>query len=265
MPRALRVSSNDLISDLRLQSDRRLAMAACALIAIPAGWFLSNDLDAPGGAWFLNVRILARVILVTAAIAGFVLLLRASNRVHYSRIVFGVAMTSSLAYLALYLPRIDGLPWRIRPVALAVMYFAMPNSLKRQILPPLVLSSGLAYSLIVHAHPPGSDVTGDLLALVVINIAGLLVVVRRNQLEQDVSSAWSQLREAHHQAETASTELKALKGIIPICSHCKNVRTERGGWQAIEEYVREQSSADFSHGICPTCLEQVYAKHAINA
>jgi hypothetical protein len=52
-------------------------------------------------------------------------------------------------------------------------------------------------------------------------------------------------------------ELKALRGIIPICAWCKRIRTDSGAWQQIEAYIRDHSEADFSHGICAECLAKL--------
>ena len=53
-------------------------------------------------------------------------------------------------------------------------------------------------------------------------------------------------------------ELKTLRGIIPICSHCRKLRSEVGDWQLIERYFQDHSDALFSHGICPDCLKEHY-------
>ncbi len=57
---------------------------------------------------------------------------------------------------------------------------------------------------------------------------------------------------------SALDEIKTLKGIVPICSHCKNVRDDQGYWQKVEKFVREHSEAEFSHGICPDCAKKHY-------
>ena len=62
------------------------------------------------------------------------------------------------------------------------------------------------------------------------------------------------------QAETLQTALdglRALHGIIPICSYCKKVRDECGAWGEMEEYVRDNYDATFSHGICTECYEKL--------
>ena len=52
-----------------------------------------------------------------------------------------------------------------------------------------------------------------------------------------------------------TAELKTLRGLIPICASCKKIRDEEGQWQALERYIRERSGAEFTHGLCPVCLE----------
>jgi hypothetical protein len=32
-------------------------------------------------------------------------------------------------------------------------------------------------------------------------------------------------------------------------------------WNQIEEYIRNHSEADFSHGLCPPCLEKLYPEY----
>ena len=53
-------------------------------------------------------------------------------------------------------------------------------------------------------------------------------------------------------------ELKVLRGILPICSICKNIRNEQGAYEQIETYLHKHSDADFSHTICPSCVKKHY-------
>jgi hypothetical protein len=64
-------------------------------------------------------------------------------------------------------------------------------------------------------------------------------------------------------AELTSTirEVKTLRGILPICAHCKRIRADQGYWQQVEHYISEKSEATFSHGLCPDCLAQHYPEH----
>jgi len=62
----------------------------------------------------------------------------------------------------------------------------------------------------------------------------------------------------HHQLQVALAEIKTLQGIIPICSSCKNIRTDHGAWEGIEIYISSHSESKFSHGICPACAKKLY-------
>ena len=52
--------------------------------------------------------------------------------------------------------------------------------------------------------------------------------------------------------------VKVLGGLLPICSHCKRIRQPDGTWVPVERYVHQHSEADFSHGICPECRQELY-------
>lgn len=75
-------------------------------------------------------------------------------------------------------------------------------------------------------------------------------LIRSEQL-QDVNR---QLQSRTQELEEALRNVKTLKGMIPICAHCKKVRTDEGYWQQVESYVQRHSDARFSHGICPECV-----------
>ncbi|MFA7061045.1 MAG: MASE3 domain-containing protein [Pedobacter sp.] len=58
--------------------------------------------------------------------------------------------------------------------------------------------------------------------------------------------------------KNALDEIKVLKGILPICMHCKKIRDDSGYWSKLETYIHNHSEADFSHGICPDCMDRHY-------
>ena len=53
--------------------------------------------------------------------------------------------------------------------------------------------------------------------------------------------------------------VKKLEGLLPICSVCKSIRNEGGAWEPLERFISTRSEAEFSHGVCPTCLHTHYA------
>ena len=66
------------------------------------------------------------------------------------------------------------------------------------------------------------------------------------------------IQKQSHALQAALDENKALQGIIPICSHCKRIRDDKGYWYQLERFFSEHSDAVFSHGICDDCLETHY-------
>jgi hypothetical protein len=53
-----------------------------------------------------------------------------------------------------------------------------------------------------------------------------------------------------------ANHVKVLRKLVPICAWCKCIRNEEGCWNKPEEYFHAQANADFTHTICPTCLEK---------
>lgn len=86
------------------------------------------------------------------------------------------------------------------------------------------------------------------------NIIGLTVFVtditEQRQAAEKLKSVQDELR------INLENQIKQLKGIIPICSYCKKIRTDKESWQQLETYISAHSDALFSHGICPTCLNE---------
>jgi hypothetical protein len=66
------------------------------------------------------------------------------------------------------------------------------------------------------------------------------------------------LDEERRRLQKALDEVRTLRGIVPICAYCKNIRDDKGYWSQVEQYVSEHSEAEFSHGICPECMRKNY-------
>jgi len=56
----------------------------------------------------------------------------------------------------------------------------------------------------------------------------------------------------------ALEQIKTLRGIVPICSNCKKIRNDKGYWQQVEVYMHNHTEAEFTHGICPDCIQELY-------
>jgi len=69
------------------------------------------------------------------------------------------------------------------------------------------------------------------------------------------------LRQKNNELSEALACVKELKGLLPICMFCKKIRNDENYWQKLEEYLAEHTGADFSHSICPECLQKHYSKY----
>jgi len=86
------------------------------------------------------------------------------------------------------------------------------------------------------------------------SIAGLVFTAedigKRKQAQEEKERLIRELQQA-------LAEIKTLRGILPICSYCKKIRSGEGLWSKLETYIHQHSEAQFSHGICPECYEKL--------
>jgi len=82
--------------------------------------------------------------------------------------------------------------------------------------------------------------------------------IRVSETNQRLSDSLDNLHKANRDLERSMAKVKRLSGLLPICSHCKKVRDDKGYWNQIESYIHQHSEAEFSHGICPDCAKELY-------
>ncbi len=69
--------------------------------------------------------------------------------------------------------------------------------------------------------------------------------------ERDITDIKNEIRRKE-------SEVNILRGLLPICASCKQIRDDKGYWHQIENYIRDHSEAKFTHGICPECAKELY-------
>jgi len=65
-----------------------------------------------------------------------------------------------------------------------------------------------------------------------------------------------ELRRVSTHLAGALDHIKTLQGLLPICAWCKRIRDDEGYWSQVEAYFHKATGADFTHGICPECLQK---------
>ncbi len=63
--------------------------------------------------------------------------------------------------------------------------------------------------------------------------------------------------------QLALDRVKTLRGLVPICSSCKKIRDDKGYWHQVEAYVHDHSQASFTHGLCPSCAQELRAEFEV--
>ncbi len=74
----------------------------------------------------------------------------------------------------------------------------------------------------------------------------------------ELKLARDKLQHMNQELRSALDQIKTLKGLVPICANCKKIRDDDGFWQEVEHYISAHTEADFSHGICPDCMKELY-------
>jgi DNA-binding response OmpR family regulator len=82
----------------------------------------------------------------------------------------------------------------------------------------------------------------------------------RVQVGVRVVSLQARLAEKVTELQATLDNVRRLRGLLPICAYCKRIRDDRNYWQRVEVYVSEHTDATFTHGICPSCLEEAKAQ-----
>lgn len=52
------------------------------------------------------------------------------------------------------------------------------------------------------------------------------------------------------------SHVSQLEGILSVCSYCKAIRNDQQQWLPMEGYISKRTKVEFSHGICPPCVEK---------
>lgn len=251
---------------LELEKDQRVAWATLALLLVPTLWFTRTDLAvAEHSAELLNGRFFVRLTFLAALVLGMVQVRRARDRAQYARVILvvGVVTAACISLLNVLRPAGSTLPLRTPLMWLLAYYAGLVNRPRLQLIPPLFVSANLILLRLFWVDSGASGtIDGDILVIVVMNAIGALLVWYRHEAQVRGNAAWNAERLSRASLEQTLSELKQLRGVIPICAHCKEVRTDVGDWQQLEAYVRAHTEAEFSHAICPRCIVTHFPEHA---
>jgi len=83
---------------------------------------------------------------------------------------------------------------------------------------------------------------------------------RRKQVESDQAHLLEEIQERNVRLDALVEELRQamkkaheLSGLLPICAGCKQIRDDKGYWQAVDQYLEAHSTASFTPEPCAEC------------
>jgi hypothetical protein len=108
----------------------------------------------------------------------------------------------------------------------------------------------------------GMSQAAVLQAYIMANLLGIIASIQLQRRKRQLFAAALRQKELTASLEQALAEIRTLRGILPICSHCKRVMNDAGAWEQVEVYVRKHTLAEFTHDICPECAKQHFPEQA---
>lgn len=144
-------------------------------------------------------------------------------------------------------------------------YCVVPLPLIQQIPPAMVFTMGTAVLLwrtkqVDDISPMLTNAVAQ--SFLMSHALGIATSYFQQRRRRQLFAAVMQQAELRENLEQAITEIRTLRGILPICSNCKRVRNDAGAWEQVEVYVRKHTHAEFSHDICPECEKKLYPKYS---
>jgi uncharacterized membrane protein YccC len=97
-------------------------------------------------------------------------------------------------------------------------------------------------------------VTNRVLSLITIWVAAILVLLYKRAEEER--------ERLIRELQDALENIKTLRGLLPICSSCKKIRDDHGYWNQLETYIGAHTDAEFTHGLCPECIQKLYPDYS---
>ncbi|GAB4442231.1 MAG: hypothetical protein Kow0031_24310 [Anaerolineae bacterium] len=97
-----------------------------------------------------------------------------------------------------------------------------------------------------------------------IEMAELLARVKTHltlrQLRVQLEQRNAELTVSNEKLQEALGTIKTLSGLVPICAWCHNKIRDADGWVDLVVYLRNNTEAEFTHGLCPDCFKAMQSE-----
>ncbi len=244
-----------------LASDKKKIYTVLILIAVFCLAFIFSDLRVQEAQKWLNQLLLGRIAAASLVPVCWLICHRSRNE---NLIDFTVLVTVILFNLFISIVNCT------RPVdyytylfvdllVIFVSFLYVPNRFLYQVLPvTLFMVTEIIVFFNFRTMPDAVSLFAMGVSFLVAVVIGLLAAHSRHISNRKMFLSWRAEKDLREKYEEALGKIKTLSGLLPICASCKKIRDDKGYWNHIEQYIREHSEAEFTHGLCPDCIKKLY-------
>ncbi len=244
----------------RLNADRTLLQITCGVVVLAVAGYILNDIRNPNAEHSPERMIVALRIAIIALTITYGLVLarvRDARTMDAMTMLIVLAVTGTSLWVDASRPKDFFTHVGADVVILMAIYLVIPISQILRFVSTAGFTVGLLLLYFLYKEIPNALTgTSVIVSVGITNLMGILISVRHARTERMEFIALRREQAARQALEKAQTKIRSLSGLIPICAGCKKVRNDKGFWEQVESYVRDRSEAEFSHSLCPSCVER---------
>jgi len=247
------------------EKNRKRTISILQLTAVIIVCFVFIDYNLITNIKDFSISLVGRIFAEAAIFFG-IYLIKNFDEKYFDKILFFVVFIIIIHLFAVdYARQLDYVTivsWDI--FVIFSIYTAIPLSLFFQISTSMFLSFGKGVMWLYVKSPQWHEL--EMISIFGVylfsNIFGILVSWEIKTYQRKQFILLINEREAKNNLEKVISEIKILRGILPICSFCNKIRNDSGYYERVDEYITKHSEADFSHTICPECFSENYPELA---
>lgn len=239
--------------------DRRLIVFAMVLVGLVNFGFCVEEYDLPTGSVDCGriAQMRALIMAFSIAVACWTPFIRSTRALQLVILGWQIICSTLFVWTDHLLPAAAYQNSLADLAYLIAIFVFMPNRLSYQYI------SGTYFTAIhlwmLFSHSGFSHLWWEAALIFPISaICGAYISWRMHKTRIAEFGQWRSEHMARIKLEGALDKIKKLSGLLPICSYCKKVRDDHGYWHEVETFIRNHSSADFSHSLCPDCGQEHY-------
>jgi hypothetical protein len=243
------------------RDDKRRAQITIGAALVMLVYFGISDFVFLGAQLHFYLILTVRTVILATSVVSLLWLRGDRTPLEVDRVLFAWLFMMSVALVCLACaPKASYTSHAVINVLYVVlMYSIVPLPLACQVICPVFVSLGVVFlGNWVNPWPDPAVLVVVCAALVLANGLGAEMSRQLNHWKRRQFLALTREKETRQTLEHALAEIKTLRGILPICTHCKRIWNDAGFWEQVEVYVHNHTHAEFSHGLCPTCARRHY-------